>query len=83
MKPTTAKKAFPYTCTHCGAKVRFDGEVEGHLMYIDKGRTRTCEKLGGGEETPAHAITLADALRDLNETLETLDLRDCMMAAAN
>lgn len=52
-------------------------------MYIDKSKTRTCEKLGGGEETPAHAITLADALRDLSETLESLDLRDCMKAAAN
>lgn len=83
MKTTTAKKAFPYTCCHCGAKVRFDGEVEGHLLYIDKEETRTCEMLGGGADTPAHAITLADALRDLNETLESMDLRDCMKAAAN
>ena len=59
MKKTT--KLFPCICIHCGARVRFDGEVEGHLMYIDRGGTRTCEKLGGGEETLAHSISLHPA----------------------
>ena len=35
-------------------------------MYIDKGRTRTCEKLGGGEETLAHAISLP-----MTDTIQT------------
>ena len=43
-------------CDRCGVVVRFDGIVEGHGMWIDSDEFRTCESLGGGEDTPAHVV---------------------------
>lgn len=44
------------TCVNCGEAVRLDGYAEGRAMFIDAEGNRTCETLGGGEETPAHFV---------------------------
>jgi hypothetical protein len=45
-----------HICINCGEDVRPDGFAEGRAMFTDAEGNRTCETLGGGEETPAHFV---------------------------
>jgi hypothetical protein len=45
-----------HICITCGEDVHPDGVAEDRTMFIDAAGNRTCETLGGGENTPAHFV---------------------------
>jgi hypothetical protein len=65
-----------HICINCGEEVRHDGFAEGRAMFIDATCTRTCETLGGGEDTPAHFVNPEQFVSALREIVKETDGRN-------